>query len=80
MNLSIQQAVERYMYLRDKYPQYKLSLGIEHSDVIDWYVDITPRANHPKAREYGEVWTASGHTIDQALNKALDNMEKELTE
>ena len=50
--------------------QYKLSFGLEFSDVIGWVADITPRRGHPRSRDY-PVWQVGGGTRAKAIQAAL---------
>lgn len=47
----------------------KWSFGMEYSSVVDWVVDFTPRARHPKAREY-PAFQAQAGTAPKAICQA----------
>lgn len=49
----------------------KLSFGLEYSCIIDWVADLTPRKNHPKARQYGTVWRGQGTSPEEAIQRVL---------
>lgn len=57
--------------LATDFPEYKLSFGLQFSCIIDWVADITPRANHPQARNY-PLWQGQGVTAKTAVERAID--------
>lgn len=60
-----------------KHETYDLSFGLEYSSAVDWVCDITPRRNHPSAREYG-LWQGQSTTRDKAIRIALDSAKDAL--
>lgn len=66
--------------LEDHHSDLKLSFGLEYSCIVDWVADLTPRINHPKSRQYGEVWRGQGTTREEAIKRAIKAMEAELNE
>lgn len=75
--LLLHRALLHFARCCEKNPKFKLSMGLEFSHVVDWcaHADVTPRAHHPKARRYGEVWHSSGTSPAKALNDAIQQAE-----
>ncbi len=68
------EAVERLIdFCAGDGPQarYKFSFGIEYSSVVDFVVDVTPRAHHPLARQY-PAYRAQSTSLASAINHAID--------
>lgn len=51
--------------------KYDLSFGLQYSSIIDWVCDITPRRNHPRAKEY-PLWQASARSAGEAIQRSID--------
>jgi hypothetical protein len=72
------QLVDAVLDREGPFGQYKMSFGLEFSDVVDWVADFTPRRNHPHARDYGDL-RASDTTRDGAIRKAFQRFAETLT-
>lgn len=64
-------------FLEKHAERYKMSFGLEYSNIVDWVADLTPRRNHPQAREYG-LWQGQDVTRDGAIRRALDKAKAAL--
>lgn len=53
-----------------EHAKYDLSFGLQYSSVIDWVADITPRRNHPKARQY-PLWQGQSTRPAEAIRRAI---------
>jgi hypothetical protein len=59
--------VERILSLDGPYGAYKVTFGMEFSQIIDWVVEFVPGRNHPLAREYGGALRTEGLTAPSAI-------------
>lgn len=60
--------------------KYKWSFCMEHSTIIDWVVDFTPRKNHPLARKYPAYQAQAGFAplaICWAALEAIEDTDEE---
>ncbi len=66
----VQKAFDQLNAFIESHEKYDLSFGLQYSSIIDWVADITPRRNHPKAREY-PLWQASATSPEAAILGAI---------
>ena len=63
-------------FLEEHAHTYKMSFGLEYSNIVGLVADFTPRRNHPKARQYWEVWVGEDNNREKAIIKALEKAKK----
>ncbi len=68
--MTVADAFDKLGEFFETHAKYNLSFGLQYSSVIDWVADITPRRNHPKAREY-PLWQASASSPEAAIAGAI---------
>jgi len=59
------------LFLAAHEDHYDLAVGVEYSSAVDWCCDITPRRNHPHARDYGNVWVAQATAPAEAIVRTI---------
>ncbi len=68
--MTVAEAFDNLYEFLEKQDKYNLSFGLQYSSAIDWVADITPRRNHPRAREY-PLWQASALSPEEAIMGAI---------
>ncbi len=66
----IKDAFDQLQELLKSKIKYDLSFGLQYSSIIDWVADITPRRNHPRAKDY-PLWQAGGSSASEAILNAI---------
>lgn len=62
------EVVEAILDLDGKFGDYKMTFGMEFSQIVDWVVEFVPGRNHRLAREYGDsALRTSGMTAPHAV-------------
>lgn len=60
--------------------QYKMSMGLEFSSIVDWVAEFVPRRGHNLCRTYNGPWQAQDINRDDALREAMKHCEEMLKE
>ncbi len=68
--MTVAEAFDQLYEFIENHEKYKLSFGLQYSSIIDWVADITPRRNHPRARDY-PLWQASASSPEEAILRAI---------
>lgn len=62
---------ELEIFMQEQEARFDLSFSLQYTSVIDWVAGLTPRKNHPQARQY-DVWQGQASNPVEAIRRVLE--------